>query len=115
MPSSKNPKHRGKRAKTKPEKHLKRERTRPAEQQALRLQQAITKHLERNPISDPTGQNTVSTISEGADPALADQQERTPSGVVKVSVDSESDCAILPSDECSLSDCEGFDTSTGRV
>ena len=71
------------------------EHSRPAERQAERLEQAIAKRLERN---------TLSTNSEGADPAPADRPERTPEGVTYVSLDSESDCPGLPSEEDPLSD-----------
>ena len=95
--------NRGKRT-TKPKE---RESARPAEEQAHRLQQAITKRLVRNPLlsRSPVEETPfdAGASSSGAPPA--DSQEHRTTGVVHVSLDSESDISLPPSDE-------GSDTGT---
>ena len=83
----------------------KNELARPAEEQALRLQEAITKRITRNPPSGPTDQ-TLSSEASGFTAPPADSQGQAPSGVTFVSVESDSDCPLSPSNS------EGADTST---
>ena len=85
----------------------KNELARPAEEQALRLQEAITKRITRNPPSGPTDQ-TLSGEAPGFTVPPADSQGQAPSGVTFVSIESDSDCPLSPSNS------EGADTSTAQ-
>ena len=90
--------------------------TRSARADQGRLEKAISKRLQHIPCCEgqPAG-TTHQPACAGAsssDAAPADPQEATPDGVIKVSVDSDSDCAIPPSDEGQLSD-ESSDTQVG--
>ena len=97
---------RGKRIKTK---HAERETHRPAQQQALRLQEAITKRFRRNPLwcEEPDSAQAPGASSSTTLPA-DEQEQTTPSGVIKVSIDSDSDCPVCPSEEGSLSGESSF-------
>ena len=88
---------RGKRLKTK---HAERETHRPAQQQALRLQEAITKRFRRNPLwcEEPDSAQAPGASSSTTLPA-DEQEQTTPSGVIPVSIDSDSDQALSPSEE----------------
>ena len=87
MPTNK----RGKRAKTKPEKHRRREDARSLENQAHRLQKAIAKSLELNQQAAEAALEAASTGASSSSNRPADLLDSAPTGVHLVSLDSESD------------------------
>ena len=98
MPHGKKP--RGTRGKRKT--HDTHRPNRPLEEETTRLQQAITKRTKRYPESDVPSQTTSASASR------TDATPLTQEGVVRVSVNSDSDQS--PSEEGSGTE-EGFDTT----
>ena len=99
MPSTKNPKSRGARGKkTKEKKQKNNNLPRSSEADLRRLQKAISRSTELN------RENSVTADSQrpGASSSTtlpAEQQDNTPVGVVRVSLDSDSDHALSSSSE----------------
>ena len=76
-----------------------RELSRPAEQQATRLQQAINKRLTRNTLWCTEPNSACAPGASSSTTLPAEQQEQAPTGVTYVSVESDSDNALSPSQE----------------
>ena len=106
MPHGNRP--RGARAKRKNKEHK-----RPAEEQVARLEAAINKRITRNPLLALSSSPTSADSAVHSPPAPS-QEALSTIGIIPVSLDSDSDQALSPSEE-GPSSAEDLNTQTGAT